>query len=231
MKTYQVNEVFTSIQGEGPGVGRLAVFVRFSGCLKTCGFCDTRHSTWDDYELKNLLSLIREETRMFQGSVDCVLTGGEPLLQLDRVLLEGLVDEGYVVHIETSGDAQGFSRCPDSNGVISVLKSLDTVHLTMSPKDSDYSDEILKRASCLKVLCPLLFEERLLDKMIGTLSRHGGRCQADLVLQPVTPPDGTSSWKWQAACKEALALATHRKIHHDETWRVIPQNHVLMGFR
>ena len=42
-KTYKVNEIFYSLQGEGYYTGTPAVFLRFSGCNRSCGFCDTDH--------------------------------------------------------------------------------------------------------------------------------------------------------------------------------------------
>ena len=230
MKTYKINEIFTSIQGEGPRVGRLAVFVRFSGCVRTCSFCDTRHSTWEDYDLEKILAVLKNETRRFSGDMECVLTGGEPLLQVDPELLRELFEQGYHVSIETSGDRLISEMNADFQRLMSELR-FGVADLIVSPKDLDYSPSILGLASCLKVLCPLLFEERALEGMVAALSRRGGICQADLVFQPITPPDGTYSWEWKASCKEALTLATHRRIHHNETWRVIPQNHVLMGFK
>jgi len=227
---YRVNEVFTSIQGEGTRVGRPAVFVRFSGCVRTCSFCDTRHDTWEHYGLDDLITIIDKETRLLGTNIDCVLTGGEPLLQIDAPLVRALKTLGYVVCIETSGDQLIEEQRSDFSSVLAMLKR-ESPELTVSPKSVEYSVSVLKRATCLKVVCPMPFDVLALDTMIETLSRHGGREQCPLVLQPITPTEGTGSWKWKSACKEALSLAVHRKIHRNEIWRIIPQTHAMMGFK
>lgn len=99
-KTYRVNEIFYSIQGEGRWAGRAAVFVRFSGCNLLCHFCDTDFHSYTEYTAKQLIEEIKK-TAPYCKFV--VLTGGEPTLQVDNVLTCALGYEGYYIAMETNG--------------------------------------------------------------------------------------------------------------------------------
>jgi 7-carboxy-7-deazaguanine synthase len=86
----RVSEVYTSIQGEGPNVGKPTVFVRFGGCnLKCSGWpCDTPHAIdaskfrqeWKSMTPKELSDLVIEHLKL-AGCNLVTLTGGEPFLQ------------------------------------------------------------------------------------------------------------------------------------------------------
>lgn len=99
--SYRVNEIFYSLQGEGYFTGTPAVFLRFSGCNLKCGFCDTRH---EDFTLMTPAEII--ERLKAYPSRHVIITGGEPSLQLDRILVDLLHDEGYFIQIETNGTRQ-----------------------------------------------------------------------------------------------------------------------------
>lgn len=118
--TYLVKETFYSLQGEGYHAGRPAVFCRFAGCnlwtgreteraRAACRFCDTDFvgtngaggGRFETAELlaESLTALWPIATsRMF-----VVLTGGEPLLQVDEALLSALHRRGFDVAVETNG--------------------------------------------------------------------------------------------------------------------------------
>lgn len=89
MKTYKINEIFYSIQGEGYHAGTPAVFVRFSGCNLQCPFCDTRHETGKEMTGQEIVNKVDRLTNGRTGLI--VLTGGEPLLQLDEPLVRMLL--------------------------------------------------------------------------------------------------------------------------------------------
>ena len=98
----QINEVFRSIQGEGRFQGNPAVFVRVSGCTRSCSFCDTKyHAKSVDMTPQELANCIK-----VYNSQIIVFTGGEPLLQIKGInaTMEILGYENYVYHIETNGD-------------------------------------------------------------------------------------------------------------------------------
>lgn len=96
--SYRINEIFYSLQGEGYFTGTPAVFLRFSGCNLKCGFCDTRH---EEFTLMSPADIIGNVSKF--PSRHIVVTGGEPSLQLDSLLIDMLHEEGFFIQIETNG--------------------------------------------------------------------------------------------------------------------------------
>lgn len=109
-----VNEIFYTLQGEGPDAGRPAIFIRLSKCNLRCFFCDT------EFEKGNILSvsdiMARVDTFASTGCRLVVLTGGEPLLQNVIPLIGALNNRQISVSIETAG-----TICPD--GLASLFAS------------------------------------------------------------------------------------------------------------
>ncbi|MEY4083639.1 MAG: 7-carboxy-7-deazaguanine synthase [Pseudomonadota bacterium] len=125
---YKVKESFLTLQGEGAQAGRLSVFVRFSGCNNWSGraedreqgpadcarWCDTEFVGTDGdgggrYDLESLLGRIQSLWPAGKTSGPTasppyvVFTGGEPALQLDQALVDGLHQRGALVAVETNG--------------------------------------------------------------------------------------------------------------------------------
>jgi 7-carboxy-7-deazaguanine synthase (Cx14CxxC type) len=118
--TYAVKEIFYTLQGEGALTGRPAVFCRFSGCNlwsgreedraeAVCTFCDTDFVGMDgDWggRYRDAASLADRIAALWPDGAPSrfvVLTGGEPLLQLDPPLIAALHDRGFAIAIETNG--------------------------------------------------------------------------------------------------------------------------------
>ena len=124
--TYAVKEIFLTLQGEGMQAGRRAVFLRFAGCnlwsgrekdraSAHCTFCDTDFVGTDGenggrYDAAALadkvLGLWGEAERPL-----VVMTGGEPLLQVDEPLIAALHERGFELAVETNG------TCPAPPGL------------------------------------------------------------------------------------------------------------------
>ncbi|MEG8099164.1 7-carboxy-7-deazaguanine synthase [Candidatus Liberibacter brunswickensis] len=120
MKLYSVKEIFLTLQGEGASVGRVAVFCRFAGCnlwsgrekdrlSAQCHFCDTdfvgiKGTKGGRYNAEQLADLIADQ--WIAGGKEaryCVLTGGEPLLQVDVPLIKELNKRNFEIAVETNG--------------------------------------------------------------------------------------------------------------------------------
>lgn len=105
-KHYSINEIFYSLQGEGVRQGTPNVFVRFAACNLTCkmeshGFdCDTEFANGRPFSQPELLM---EMDRLAGLCRSVVLTGGEPLLQVDESLVSRLKAAGWFIALETNG--------------------------------------------------------------------------------------------------------------------------------
>jgi|SRR5580658_615317 7-carboxy-7-deazaguanine synthase len=120
---YAVKEIFRTLQGEGARAGRAAVFCRFAGCnlwsgreadraSATCRFCDTDFVGTDGIgggrfaAASELAAAIAACWGRAPGPRYVVCTGGEPLLQLDRALIEALHAEAFEIAVETNGTVE-----------------------------------------------------------------------------------------------------------------------------
>jgi 7-carboxy-7-deazaguanine synthase len=118
--SYAVKEIFLTLQGEGAHAGRTAIFCRFSGCnlwtgreqdraSATCQFCDTDFVGTDGTlggRYASADALADTIAAQWTGSSDhryAVLTGGEPLLQIDTALIDALHARGFLIAVETNG--------------------------------------------------------------------------------------------------------------------------------
>jgi 7-carboxy-7-deazaguanine synthase len=134
--SYAVKEMFLTLQGEGVQAGRRAVFVRFAGCnlwsgreadraTAVCQFCDTDFVGTDGDgggKFTDADALTSTVTAMWGQRTDLryvVLTGGEPMLQIDSALIDALHAEGFEIGVE-------------SNGTVAAVVGIDW--LCISPK-------------------------------------------------------------------------------------------------
>src|SRR5947199_2810539 len=120
--SYAVKEIFYTLQGEGARSGRAAVFCRFAGCnlwtgreedreQATCQFCDTDFVGVDGpgggkFESAEDLAVAIEQKWPRSSSFGTrfvVFTGGEPLLQLDAILIAAMHSRNFEIAFETNG--------------------------------------------------------------------------------------------------------------------------------
>lgn len=124
-KRYKINEIFFSIQGEGFNHGMPAVFIRFANCNLNCLFCDT------EFEERMELSILEiiKEIQIYKCE-NIILTGGEPMLQVDKDLLIGLKEMDFKIHLETNATI---------NIPFALMDLIDWI--TLSPKIEDLTNQ------------------------------------------------------------------------------------------
>jgi len=179
--TYSIKEIFYTLQGEGAHAGRPAVFCRFSGCnlwsgresdraSAMCKFCDTDFVGTDGAlggKFTDSVSLAQTIDGLwpaaYAASKYVVFTGGEPLLQLDKALIDSMHECGFEIAIET-------------NGTIPVPAGVDWV--CVSPKIG--SELLVHKGSELKVVIP----------QSGQVLEHYQSLEFDhFFVQPMDGPD------------------------------------------
>ena len=150
--SYAIKEMFLTLQGEGMQAGRRAVFIRLAGCnlwtgreddrsTAICRFCDTNFVGMDgDHGGRYPAAALADQALSLwagEGRPFAVITGGEPMLQLDEELLDALHDRGFTIAVE-------------SNGTIAAPRGIDW--LCISPKAG--SQVVQRSGQEVKVVWP-----------------------------------------------------------------------------
>ena len=202
--TYSVKEIFYTLQGEGSHAGRPAVFCRFAGCnlwsgreedraTAACRFCDTDFVGGTKFA--SAPALADEIDRLWPAGQDSrkfvVLTGGEPLLQVDEALINVLHRRQFFVAVET-------------NGTIVPPAGIDWV--CVSPKAG--AALVAKTGNELKVVVP---QPGLDLSELARLKFDSYR------LQPMDGPNARQNTQWAIeAClrdpRWSLSIQTHKLI-------------------
>ena len=151
---YSVKECFLTLQGEGVQSGSRAVFLRFAGCnlwsgreqdraTAQCNFCDTDFVGTDGEgggKFKDAQAVAAHVEKLWgSGGQErlVVITGGEPMLQLDKELVDSLHARGFRVAVET-------------NGTLPAVPDLDWV--CVSPKSG--TEVVQRQGNELKLVWP-----------------------------------------------------------------------------
>src|ERR1700685_613848 len=115
----QITEIYKSLQGESTYAGLPCVFVRLTGCNLRCSWCDSEY-TFTGGRKMTIADVAGEVRRLNPGGGLVEITGGEPMLQEREVvpLMQHLLDQGYKVLLETSGE-RPLERVPA--GVVKIV--------------------------------------------------------------------------------------------------------------
>ncbi len=210
--SYQVKEIYYTLQGEGAKAGSPAVFLRFAGCnlwsgLESdradakCYFCDTdfvgtNGTNGGKYSDPKQLAEKIEDLWPGGGSRLVVCTGGEPLLQLDEDLLNALKAYGFEIAVET-------------NGTILAPEGIDWI--TVSPKPNSSLKQVAGNE--LKLVYP----QRIDPKDLENLKFD------NFYLMPLEEPSESKSLEHMKS--------TVKYCLENPFWKLTIQTHKILGIR
>ena len=169
-----LNELYSSVQGEGTRAGRPCTFVRLTGCGLRCSWCDTAYA-FHEGSRRSVVQLTAEVAALGVSLV--LLTGGEPLEQPGCLALaRALCDAGHEVLVETGGHLDTAPldprvarildvKCPGSGMTkrnhwenLPLLRPHDEVKFVVADRaDVDYALDVVSRHALDGVGCALLF--------------------------------------------------------------------------
>jgi 7-carboxy-7-deazaguanine synthase len=193
----QITEIYKSIQGESTHAGLPCVFVRLTGCNLRCSWCDSEYTFTGGHRMSMEEVLEQVEQLSPGGLVE--ITGGEPMLQEKEVvpLMQRLLDDGYTVLLETSGERplqsvpKGVVKIVDVKGPnsgepdtfhmenLEVLSSADEVKFVLSDRtDYEFAKDFVTRHDLARRVNAVLFSPAFAK------DARGGRDTSHCLLDP-----------------------------------------------
>jgi len=181
----KVCEIFYSIQGEGELAGYPTIFIRLTGCNLRCRYCDTEYAFYEGKEMG--IDDIIERIKGYRSRYVCI-TGGEPLLQREVLdLMETLLEDGYIVSLETNGSMSLEDVCErlgkyGDNFIISM--DIKCPSSGMSERMRLENIDLLRENDQLKFV---VLDEDDYNYAKDIISRYRPRCK--IIIQPVWGTD------------------------------------------
>lgn len=225
--SYRVTEIFATLQGEGLHAGTPAIFVRFAGCNLWTGhqihrgrdaqrnqaacplWCDTDFRQGEPCDSDMLIEIIKSKMEE-HGHLDfpvIVFTGGEPMLQLDAVLLCKAHEafDGVALAVETNGTVEP---------KLGVFDELD--HICVSPKTADQTIKV-REGTELKIVYPSMDPMKFDDLAQGFMWWWVSPC-----AQPGEEPG-------ESFLDDTATAAAIKFCIQNPGWRLSLQTHKILG--
>jgi 7-carboxy-7-deazaguanine synthase len=217
----QITEIYKSLQGESTYAGLPCIFVRLTGCNLRCSWCDSEY-TFHGGRKMTLEEVVTEVRRLSPGGL-VEITGGEPMLQEREVvpLMQRLVDDGYRVLLETSGERPlelvpaGVIKivdvkCPNSGEPdtfrlenLGALHAHDEVKFVLSGRmDYEFARDFTQRHGLAQRVNAVLFSPAFRKDATG--ARDSSHCLID--------PQELAEWMIADNAPARLGLQLHKFI-------------------
>jgi 7-carboxy-7-deazaguanine synthase len=218
----QITEIYKSLQGESTYAGLPCVFVRLTGCNLRCTWCDSEYTFHGGCRM-SLAEVLNEVSRLSPGGGLVEITGGEPMLQEREVvpLMQALVQTGYKVLLETSGERLLRSvpaavikivdvKCPDSgegdtfrHENLAALTDRDEVKFVLSSRrDYEFARDFVKQNNLAPKVNAVLFSPAFRKDASG--ARDSSQCLLD--------PQELAEWMIVDNIPARLGLQLHKFI-------------------
>lgn len=207
-----VQEIFPTLQGEGPFVGQGAIFIRLGGCNLKCNFCDTEFDSFKNFSLTEILQKVVELAKNSQQKIVrklVVITGGEPMRQPIEKLCKELISLNFLVQIETNGTI--FRELPPQ------------VKIICSPKISNHKYHFL-RPDILPKINALKFIISASNEDYSKVGEVGQSCREDIAIY-VQPMDEYDEIKNQENLQKCLDLC------EEKGYFLSLQTHKIVGLK
>jgi 7-carboxy-7-deazaguanine synthase len=218
----QITEIYKSLQGESTHAGLPCVFVRLTGCNLRCTWCDSEY-TFQGGRKMTLDAVCEEVARLSPGGGLVEITGGEPMLQEREAvpLMQQLLDDGYRVLLETSGE-RALQRvpqdvvkivdvkCPDSGEPgtfhlpnLETLTLRDEIKFVVSSRaDYEFARDFTEQHNLAKRTNAVLFSPAFRKDATG--ARDASHCLLD--------PQTLAEWMIADNVQARLGLQLHKFI-------------------
>jgi 7-carboxy-7-deazaguanine synthase len=218
----QVTEIYKSLQGESTYAGLPCVFVRLTGCNLRCAWCDSEY-TFQGGRRMTAEEVLDEVSRLSPEGGLVEITGGEPMLQEREVvpLMRRLLDDGYTVLLETSGErplervpAEVVKivdvKCPDSGEAdtfhienLETLNGHDEIKFVLSSRvDYEFARDFCQRHNLADRANAVLFSPAFRKDATG--ARDSSHCLLD--------PQQLAEWMLADNVHARLGLQLHKFI-------------------
>jgi 7-carboxy-7-deazaguanine synthase len=209
----RITEIFFSVQGESTFAGRPCSFVRLTGCNLRCVWCDSEY-TFTGGVIKTLDEIMAEVRTHPTKLVE--ITGGEPLLQKGApVLAQRLLDDGYTVLCETSGE-RNIDLMPPGVHRIMDLKAPGSGE----SHRNDWSNlDRLREGDEVKFV---LADRADFEWMTATIREHGLQKKVPLLASPVhgwLDARELAEWILESGLDLRLNLQLHKLLWGEERGR------------
>ena len=224
----KIQEIFTSIQGEGPYVGIKQIFIRFCGCNLSCDYCDTNNLSSQKYveftsdELKKHV-----ETFDLKSTHSIALTGGEPLLWADFLVkfLPSLKSNlNSKIYLETNSTLKNnLEKIIDFVDIISAdikLPSASGIENSFAVHDEFF--KIIQKYE-KEAFLKIVFDENILDDEISHCLKLAEKYNFPVILQPKMTGDKI------VFKQEKIFEVFNKFLATYSNTRIIPQVHKFLG--
>jgi 7-carboxy-7-deazaguanine synthase len=217
----QITEIYKSIQGESTHAGLPCVFVRLTGCNLRCSWCDSEYTFTGGHRM-SMEEVLEEVEHLSPGGL-VEITGGEPMLQEKEVvpLMQRLLDDGYTVLLETSGERPLLHvpravhkivdvKCPNSGEPdtfdmenLDTLTSADEIKFVLSDRtDYEFARDFVVRHELAPRVNAIVFSPAFAK------DARGGRDTSHCLLDPRE----LAEWMLADNAPARLGLQLHKFI-------------------
>jgi 7-carboxy-7-deazaguanine synthase len=217
-----ITEIYKSLQGESTHAGLACVFVRLTGCNLRCSWCDSEFSFYGGKKM-SATEILSEVKNLSPGGGLVEITGGEPMLQEREVvpLMQDLLDSGYKVLVETSGERALASvpkavikivdvKCPHSGEPdtfalenLNALQEHDEIKFVLSDRaDYEFARDFVIEHRLAQRVHAVLFSPAFRKDASG--ARDSSHCLLD--------PEQLAQWILADNVPARLSLQIHKLI-------------------